>query len=151
MTEGIITLGEPQVWAIGLAVAFMAMDIITGFTAACINCNVSSSKMRVGLGHKLLLMCLIALALLIEVAGEHIAGLGFGGVTTILVCGYIIVMEVSSCAENICSAYPELADTPVMRVFNHDGDEKEGMMTTKDNVPDPTTAGVGDSDDEPRG
>ena len=55
MSNIIIQLTEPQVWAIAIACAFMVMDILTGFIGAVINGNVSSAKMRVGLGHKILL------------------------------------------------------------------------------------------------
>ena len=83
-------LSEAQAWAIAIACAFMVMDILTGFIGAVINGNVSSAKMRVGLGHKILLCC-------------------------------IIIMEVASILENVCAAYPELRDTPLMRIFDHDG------------------------------
>ena len=115
-----LSLTEPQVWAIAIACAFMLMDILTGFIRAVIKGCVSSAKMRVGLGHKILLCCLIAVAVMIELAGTHIAGLGFSGVSVSVVCIYIIVMEVTSIMENICSAYPELRDTPLMRIFDHE-------------------------------
>lgn len=115
-----VQLTEPQIWAIGLACALMLMDIVTGFTAAVINGTVSSSKMREGLGHKVLLLCVILLSIIIEVGTQHVVGLGLGGVTVTVVCAYIAVMEVASCMENICSAYPELRDTPLMRIFDHD-------------------------------
>lgn len=122
MSNIIIKLTEPQVWAIAIACAFMVMDILTGFIGAVINGNVSSAKMRVGLGHKILLCCLIAVAVMIELAGTHIAGLGFSGVSVTVVCAYIIIMEVASILENVCAAYPELRDTPLMRIFDHDVD-----------------------------
>lgn len=122
MSNIIIKLTEPQVWAIAIACAFMVMDILTGFIGAVINGNVSSAKMRIGLGHKILLCCLIAVAVMIELAGTHIAGLGFSGVSVTVVCVYIIIMEVASILENVCAAYPELRDTPLMRIFDHDVD-----------------------------
>lgn len=122
MSNIIIQLTEPQVWAIAIACAFMVMDTLTGFIGAVINGNVSSAKMRVGLGHKILLCCLIAVAVMIELAGTHIAGLGFSGVSVTVVCAYIIIMEVASILENVCAAYPELRDTPLMRIFDHDVD-----------------------------
>ena len=122
MSNIIIQLTEPQVWAIAIACAFMVMDILTGFIGAVINGNVSSAKMRVGLGHKILLCCLIAVAVMIELAGTHIAGLGISGVSVTVVCAYIIIMEVASILENVCAAYPELRDTPLMRIFDHDVD-----------------------------
>lgn len=120
-----IQLTEPQTWAIGAAMAFMVMDVVTGFASAVIKNDVSSAKMRAGLGHKALLVCLIALALMLEVAGAHITGLGFSGVTTVGVCVYIVIMEVASCCENICDAYPELADSPLMRIFDHESKNSE--------------------------
>ena len=59
---------------------------------------------------------------MIELAGTHIAGLGFSGVSVTVVCAYIIIMEVASILENVCVAYPELRDTPLMRIFDHDVD-----------------------------
>lgn len=114
-----VQLTEPQIWAISLACALMLMDIVTGFIGAVINGTVSSSKMRKGLGHKTLLLCVILLSIIIEAGTQHVVGLGMGGVTVTVVCAYIAVMEVASCMENVCSAYPELRDTPLMRIFEH--------------------------------
>lgn len=121
-----LTIGEPQLWAIGLDCVMMLMDFITGFIGAVVRGDVSSSKMREGLGHKALLLCVIVLAVIIEAGAQHVAGLGFGGVTVTVVCAYIAVMEVASCLENVCAAYPELRDTPLMRVFKHDEHDEGG-------------------------
>lgn len=118
---GFIHFDDAQVWAIGLACVLMLMDFVTGFVGAVVRGDVSSSKMREGLGHKALLLCVIALAVIVEAGAQHVAGLGFGGVTVTVVCAYIAVMEVASCMENVCAAYPELRDTPLMHVFDHDG------------------------------
>lgn len=112
-------LSEPQAWSIGVAFLLMALDIVTGLSAALINGEFSSSKMREGLGHKAMLACVIVLACVLEVAGSHIAGLGFSGVTIVSVCVYICAMEVGSIMENICSAYPELKNTSLFNVFNN--------------------------------
>lgn len=117
-------LPEASGWAIGLACALMCMDVLTGFVGAAVNGEVSSAKMRVGLGHKALLLCVIAMAVIVEIGAQHVVGLGFGGVTVNVVCAYIAVMEVASCAENVCGAYPELRDTPLMRLFKHEGGDR---------------------------
>ena len=119
---GLIQFDDAQVWAIGLACVLMLMDFVTGFVGAVVRGDVSSSKMREGLGHKALLLCVIVLTVIVEAGAQHVAGLGFGGVTVTVVCAYIAVMEVASCMENVCAAYPELRDTPLMRVFKHDED-----------------------------
>lgn len=108
---------EVNAWSIGLAVGFMLMDILTGFIGSIITHTFSSSKMREGLGHKALLLCIIAMAVMLEIGSTHIDGLGFTAVTVPVVCVYIIVMEVGSVLENICSAYPELRDTPLFNLF----------------------------------
>lgn len=119
----VVQLTDTQAWAIGMACAAMCLDCVTGFLQAVINNTVSSAKMREGLGHKAALLCAIVLALGIEVGGQHIMGLGFSGVTVVLVSVYVIVMEVASICENLCLANPELRDSPLMHVFDHGDDE----------------------------
>ncbi len=120
-----VTLSEAQVWAVGVACVMMVLDVLVGFVGSIMTGTFDSSKMRVGLGHKMLLLCIIFMAFVIETAGSHIAGLEFSGVTVVVVCVYIIVMEVGSVMENIAIAYPEIKDTPLFRVFaNVDGDDE---------------------------
>lgn len=110
---------EVNAWSIGLAFGFMLMDILTGFIGSIITHTFSSSKMREGLGHKALLLCIIAMAVMLEIGGEHIEGLGFTAVTVPVVCIYIIVMEVGSVLENVCDAYPEMRDTTLFMLFKN--------------------------------
>ncbi len=120
-----VTLSEAQVWAVGVACVMMVLDVLVGFVGSIMTGTFDSSKMRVGLGHKMLLLCIIFMAFVIETAGSHIAGLEFSGVTVVVVCVYIIVMEVGSVMENIAIAYPEIKDTPLFRVFaNVEGDDE---------------------------
>ncbi len=122
----IYTLTEQQSWAIAGAVFFMVFDIISGLAAAIINKEVSSSKMRVGLGHKVIMLLFITLALGIEVVSLHVSGLGFDGVTVYAVCLFICVMEVASILENLCKAYPELSDSKLMSIFERVIDKEVG-------------------------
>ena len=108
---------EVNAWSIAMACGFMLMDIVTGLIGSIMRGEFSSAKMREGLGHKALLLCIIAMAMMLEIGGTHIDGLGFTAVTVPVVCVYIIVMEVGSVLENICSAYPELRDTPLFNLF----------------------------------
>ena len=77
--EAIYTLTEQQVWAIAGAAFMMLFDLVSGFAAAVINKEVSSSKMREGLAHKMVLLLFIALSLAVEVLSLHVADFGFGG------------------------------------------------------------------------
>lgn len=121
--EAIYTLTEQQVWAIAGAAFMMLFDLVSGFAAAVINKEVSSSKMREGLAHKMVLLLFIALSLAVEVLSLHVADFGFGGVTVYV---FIIVMEVASILENLCRAYPELRDTKLMRIFENEKTQEKG-------------------------
>ena len=122
--EAIYTLTEQQVWAIAGAAFMMLFDLVSGFVAAVINKEVSSSKMREGLAHKMVLLLFIALSLAVEVLSLHVAD--FGCVTVYAVCVFIIVMEVASILENLCRAYPELRDTKLMRIFENEKIQEKG-------------------------
>ena len=121
----IIQLAEPEVWALGTAFATMLIDVVVGFSQSLITGSFSSSVMRVGLGHKFITICIMALSVILEAACSHVAGLPFSGVTTVVVSGYVIVMEVGSILENAAKAYPELRDTPLYKIFEDDGTRKE--------------------------
>ena len=114
--EAIYTFTEPQIWAIGGAFLMMLFDMVTGIAQSLFNHNFKSSTMRQGLGHKATLSLIILLSICIEIPGAHIAGLDFGGVTVYVA---IIGMEFASILENIKRAYPELADAPIMKIFEH--------------------------------
>ena len=122
----IYTLTDQQAWAIAGAVFFMVFDIISGLAAAIINKEVSSSKMRVGLGHKIVMLLFITLALGIEVVSLHVSGLGLDGVTVYAVCVFICIMEVASILENLCKAYPELSNSKIMSIFERVVDKEVG-------------------------
>lgn len=115
----IYTFTEQQVWAIAGAFILMLFDMVSGIIQAVMNREFRSSTIRTGLGHKAVLALIILLAICIEILSAHVAGLGFGGVTIYVVCAAIIIMEVASIMENLCKAYPELADLPVMKIFEH--------------------------------
>lgn len=115
----IYTFTEQQVWAIAGAFILMLFDMVSGIIQAVMNREFRSSTMRTGLGHKAVLALIILLAICIEILSAHVAGLGFGGVTIYVVCVAIIIMEVASIMENLCKAYPELEDLPVMKIFEH--------------------------------
>lgn len=112
-----IELSEPQAWSLAIGGAVMIIDVVSGLVKAFAKKCYDSAKMRVGLVHKFTELVIVALAFVLELACEHIAGLPFSGVTVVLTCTYIIIMEVGSIMENLIAAYPELADTPLAKLF----------------------------------
>lgn len=120
----LITLSEAQTWGIVLACVIICADVLVGFIVAVINNDLSSTKMRRGLLHKVLMLILIAVCLAIELAVEHTVQLPYDIPTCEVVCGYIVVMELISVLENIGRGYPQFADSALFKLFN---------LTDKDN------------------
>ena len=105
-----------------IALTLMGMDILLGLAGAVKDKNVESSRMREGLWHKAGSIGLIVLAYILDVAVDHVdLGVIFPGV--VIVCAYIILMEVGSCLENLVVLNPELRNNPIMKVFATREDE----------------------------
>lgn len=119
------TLTEAQSWGIMLACVMMAADMVAGFVAAAINNELSSSKMRRGLLHKVLMLILIFACLAIEIGISHTVALPYDVPTCEVVCGYIVIMELISVLENIAKGYPEMKDSALFRLFDL-GDKSNG-------------------------
>lgn len=80
-------------WAIGAPLLLMVLDIITGYYNAWKDNNVSSSKMRNGLGKKCAELCYIALGFIFKFA------FGIDIVMYFMVI-YVCYMEIISLFEN---------------------------------------------------
>ena len=116
----IVQVSESMFYAFGGAVSCMGLDILTGYVGAVVNHCVSSTKMREGLGHKALLLCVELLAFVIEVVCQHVEGMGaLAGVTVVGISVVIIAMEVTSIWENVVAASPERSDSPLGRIFDN--------------------------------
>ena len=121
-----VTLREAQTWSILLACVMMCADVVVGFIQAAINNQLSSTKMRQGLLHKILILILIFVCLAIEIGIGHTVKLPYDIPTCEVVCGYVIVMELISILENISRGYPQFADSQLFKLFNlSDKDNKE--------------------------
>ena len=88
--------------------------------------DVSSTKMREGIGHKALLIIVIIAAVLVQTFSLHIGDMGWSFPLIVPCCVYIIVMEVTSVMENVKSAYPGLDGTPLMQLFDRVDDVTNG-------------------------
>ena len=121
-----VTLREAQTWSILLACVMMCADVVVGFIQAAINNQLSSTKMRQGLLHKILILILIFVCSAIEIGIGHTVKLPYDIPTCEVVCGYVIVMELISILENISRGYPQFADSQLFKLFNlSDKDNKE--------------------------
>lgn len=116
---------EPELWFIAMALVLSVMDVLTGFIGAAVRGQISSTKMREGLGHKMVLVLMIAMAVLLQGFTTHIGDTGWNVPLIMPVCGYISVMEVASIIENAKKAYPQLADSPLLKIFENSRDDDE--------------------------
>ena len=108
---------EGQLWATIVALIMMMLDIASGFIGACIMHDVQSSKMREGLGHKAMLVIIIAASYVLNVGFAHITSTSISIPSVETVCVLIIVMEISSIIENIGAAWPEFSSTKLYQYF----------------------------------
>lgn len=120
-----VPLSEAQTWSILLACVMMCADVVVGFIQAAINNRLSSTKMRQGLLHKVLILILIFVCLAIEIGISHTVKLPYDIPTCGVVCGYVIIMELISILENIARGYPQFADSQLFKLFNLSGKDKE--------------------------
>lgn len=121
----VVILTKAQSWGIALACVMMVSDVVVGFIQAAINNQLSSTKMRQGLLHKILILILIFVCLAIEISISHTVKLPYDIPTCEVVCGYVIVMELVSILENIARGYPEFANSQLFKLFNIDSKDKE--------------------------
>lgn len=117
IVPGVIEITEVELWAIAAALVMMLFDIVSGFVGALVRGNVSSTKMREGIGHKAMLVLLVVLAIFVQTFSLHIGDMGWTVPLITPACVYIIVMEVASVVENVIQAYPALGDTPLVKIF----------------------------------
>nr|UWG26505.1 MAG: holin family protein [Bacteriophage sp.] len=96
---------------------FTITDYITGVVGAVMHGNLSSAKMREGLGHKFAYLCVFFIAWFIDFEMKHI-DIGFHSTLTPIVTIGIVLTELSSIIENIGKINPQLAQAEFMKIFN---------------------------------
>lgn len=103
-----------------LVLAFIVIDVATGFANAVVNGALQSSKMKEGFWHKMANLTALVVAALVDVSSVRM-NMGFDAPIFELSCGYVMIMELISIAENLRSINPELGNIPFMRVLDGDG------------------------------
>lgn len=108
---------ETLFYEILAVLVFIIMDYITGIIGAVMHGNLSSTKMREGLGHKFAYLCVFFIAWFIDFEMGHI-DIGFYSALTPIVTIGIVLIELSSIMENIGKINPELKQAEFMKIFN---------------------------------
>lgn len=107
---------ETLFYEILAVLVFTITDYITGIIGAIMHGNLSSTKMRKGLGHKFAYLCVFFIAWFIDFEMKHI-DIGFHSALTPIVTMGIVFIELSSIIENIGKINPDLAQAEFMKIF----------------------------------
>lgn len=117
---------ETDMWYVIAMLFFIVVDYLTGIIKAIIQRNLSSQKMRTGLGHKLAYLILATTAWFTDTINGHIP---FGFPASLFICTStgISLIEITSILENITAINPELKTAPFMHIFEQNKPKhKEG-------------------------
>ena len=95
------------------------IDYITGVVNAIMHGELSSERMRQGLGHKFAYVAVIGVALIVEYGSGYI-NLGIELPVFIPVCVSICLIEITSIMENCVKINPELRDSNILNIFSID-------------------------------
>lgn len=88
-----------------VAFIFILCDIFTGVVSALTTGSFKSGVMREGGLHKFMLLTVIVFGVVLDIA-QYMVDLGFSIPATTAICGYITLMEIMSCIENIDKGFP---------------------------------------------
>lgn len=105
-----------DIWCAIAVTFFIATDYATGVAKAIMQDNLSSKKMREGLGHKFAYLTLTLMTWFIDELNQHV-DLGLPVSVFICTASGICLIEITSILENITEINPELADAPFMQIF----------------------------------
>ncbi len=103
---------------------FVALDVVFGFAGAVINKEVSSQKMREGVGHKLGIVGAIVLSMIVEAACDYV-NLGIEVPVVGATAAYLVLMEAWSVCENLVKMNPELSGLPIFSLIKKAVDSNE--------------------------
>lgn len=110
---------------IGIVFSLVLIDYTTGVVNAIMHGELSSKRMREGLGHKFTYLAVICVALIVEYGSDYI-NLGIGLPVFIPVCVGICLTEITSIMENCVKINPELSSSNILNIFNIDRKENDG-------------------------
>lgn len=102
---------------IGIVFLLVLIDYVTGVVNAIMQGELSSKRMREGLGHKFTYLAVICVALIVEYGSDYI-NLGIELPVFIPVCTGICLTEITSIVENCAKINPELSSSNILNIFN---------------------------------
>lgn len=118
-------MDRTEIAALAIVGVMILLDYATGLIKACMQHDISSTKMREGLYHKAAFILTMALAEVIE-HGQAVVDMGFTVPVVIPAAVYITITEVASIIENLGQINPELKSSRLLALFRStmDGGEQ---------------------------
>ena len=113
---------EEETWLSVAVLIFIITDYITGVINAALKNNISSRKMREGLGHKATYIILLSVCYTIDAIQLNTELNLPTKLFPIVSCG-ILLIELTSIIENICEINPELKQANFMYIFEKNNTE----------------------------
>lgn len=101
----------------------VSLDIVFGIACAIVNNEVSSSKMREGIGHKLGIIGTMLVAMFLEGCCSFI-DLGFDVPVVGVTAAYLTLMEAWSVCEILVKLNPELSGVPIFSLLKTQVDKE---------------------------
>ena len=89
-----------------ILLGFIALDIVSGFSAAAYNREVSSQIMRKGIFHKFAYVIIVSLATLVDYSADYM-DMGIPVDSTPFIIAYLCGMELVSTLENVAKMLPD--------------------------------------------
>lgn len=109
---------------IGIVFLLAGIDYVTGVVNAIMHGELSSERMRKGLGHKFAYLAIICVALIVKYGSDYI-NLGIELPVFTPVCAGICLIEITSIMENCIKINPELSKSNILNIFKVDKKEKQ--------------------------
>ena len=113
-----------------LAAIGILLDVASGILKAWGVRNISSSKMREGLQHKMTYVIFIAVGFYCD-ALQASVNLGVHVPTGASVCVFVIASELVSISENMAACNPKIANWPILRQLASVGKILDGSVSNK--------------------
>lgn len=110
---------------IGIVFLLALIDYVTGVVNAIMHGELSSERMRQGLGRKFAYLAIICVALIVEYGSDYIS-LGIELPVFIPVCAGICLIEITSIMENCVKINPELSSSNILNIFKVSKKENNG-------------------------
>lgn len=99
-----------------ITASFIVLDVVSGLLKGIMKKQFNSSVMRQGLFHKSAYVIIIALAIMCDY-GQRYLQLGFTIPIMSSACVYIVLTEIGSIIENVCTLNPSIVNSKIVSIF----------------------------------